>query len=55
MRENICLFPPFNKKKKKLQEKFRPILEKFNNINPNKKRIFVYYSPKRQKYYKIYL
>jgi hypothetical protein len=49
------LYPPYRDKKKELQDKFRPLLDKWNRKNPNEKRIFVYYSPKRHKYIKIYL
>lgn len=47
------LYPPFDKKK--AQDKFRPVLEKWNKKNPNKKQIFFIYSPKRHKYIKLYL
>jgi hypothetical protein len=50
------LFPPFNKFDKiAAQKKFAPILDKWNKKNPNQKKIFFIYSPKRHKMIKIYL
>lgn len=47
------LFPPFDKSA--AQKKFGPVLDKWNKKNPNTKKIFFVYLPKRHKYIKIYL
>ena len=47
------LYPPFNKEV--AQKKFRPILNYWNEKNPNIRRGFFVYSRRLKKYVKIYL